>query len=104
MLRFAQRAEAAILTSMGTLCYQLSRYNEALTYHGEHHSVVKELGDRVAEGCAYGNLGIVHKALGNNNDAIKFHLLELAIASEVCMGEGGGGVLLQQDRWCFFQS
>lgn len=68
---------------MGTLCYQLSRYNEALTYHGEHLSIVKELGDRVAEGCAYGNLGIVHKALGNNNDAIKFHLLELAIASEV---------------------
>ena len=76
-------AEASVLTSMGTLCYQLSRYHEALHFHGEHLAIVKELEDRAAEGCAYGNLGIVHKALGHNDDAIKFHLLELTIAQEV---------------------
>uniref|UniRef100_A0A7N8XYU1 G protein signaling modulator 1b n=1 Tax=Mastacembelus armatus TaxID=205130 RepID=A0A7N8XYU1_9TELE len=38
--------------------------------------LVKELGDRAAQGRAYGNLGNTHYLLGNFVEAIKFHLLE----------------------------
>ena len=36
-------------------------------------SLVKELGDRAAQGRAYGNLGNTHYLLGNFVEAIKFH-------------------------------
>lgn len=35
--------------------------------------LVKELGDRAAQGRAYGNLGNTHYLLGNFVEAIKFH-------------------------------
>lgn len=35
--------------------------------------LVKELGDRAAQGRAYGNLGNTHYLLGNFMEAIKFH-------------------------------
>lgn len=35
--------------------------------------LVKELGDRAAQGRAYGNLGNTHYLLGNFLEAIKFH-------------------------------
>lgn len=36
-------------------------------------SLVKELGDRAAQGRAFGNLGNTHYLLGNFVEAIKFH-------------------------------
>ena len=35
--------------------------------------LVKELGDRAAQGRAFGNLGNTHYLLGNFVEAIKFH-------------------------------
>lgn len=36
-------------------------------------SLVKELGDRAAQGRAYGNLGNTHYLLGNFTEATTFH-------------------------------
>uniref|UniRef100_H3C026 G protein signaling modulator 1b n=1 Tax=Tetraodon nigroviridis TaxID=99883 RepID=H3C026_TETNG len=44
--------------------------------------LVKELGDRAAQGRAYGNLGNTHYLLGNFLEAIKFHRQRLSIAKE----------------------
>ena len=46
------------------LAFFLSRMNLCL---------VKELGDRAAQGRAFGNLGNTHYLLGNFVEAIKFH-------------------------------
>ncbi|KAG7253364.1 hypothetical protein CRUP_002107 [Coryphaenoides rupestris] len=44
--------------------------------------LVKELGDRAAQGRAFGNLGNTHYLLGNFVEAIKFHRQRLSIAKE----------------------
>ncbi|XP_068608601.1 G-protein-signaling modulator 1b [Brachionichthys hirsutus] len=44
--------------------------------------LVKELGDRAAQGRAYGNLGNTHYLLGDFVEAIKFHRQRLSIAKE----------------------
>ncbi|CAB1332774.1 unnamed protein product, partial [Coregonus sp. 'balchen'] len=44
--------------------------------------LVKELGDRAAQGRAFGNLGNTHYLLGNFLEAIKFHRQRLSIAKE----------------------
>lgn len=49
---------------MKLVCSCLCRMNLCL---------VKELGDRAAQGRAYGNLGNTHYLLGNFVEAIKFH-------------------------------
>ncbi|XP_015272595.1 PREDICTED: G-protein-signaling modulator 1 [Gekko japonicus] len=45
-------------------------------------SLVKELGDRAAQGRAYGNLGNTQYLLGNFSKAVAFHKERLAIAKE----------------------
>ncbi|XP_036382906.1 G-protein-signaling modulator 1 [Megalops cyprinoides] len=45
-------------------------------------SLVKELGDRAAQGRAFGNLGNTHYLLGNFVEAITFHRERLSIAKE----------------------
>ena len=47
-------------------------------------AIVRELGDRAAQGRACGNLGNTHYLLGNFETAIQFH-------TEVREEEGGGG-------------
>ncbi|NXC13473.1 GPSM1 protein, partial [Corythaeola cristata] len=70
---------------------------KASEYYERNLSLVKELGDRAAQGRAYGNLGNTQYLLGNFSEAIAFHkevrnlaslysriclLLRLAIAKE----------------------
>ncbi|XP_063066597.1 G-protein-signaling modulator 1b [Engraulis encrasicolus] len=54
----------------------------ATAYYEMNLSLVKELGDRAAQGRAFGNLGNTHYLLGNFVDAIKFHRERLSIAKE----------------------
>ncbi|KAJ8346879.1 hypothetical protein SKAU_G00282800 [Synaphobranchus kaupii] len=54
----------------------------ATTFYEMNLSLVKELGDRAAQGRAYGNLGNTHYLLGNFVEAINFHQERLAIAKE----------------------
>ncbi|XP_021563797.1 G-protein-signaling modulator 1 [Carlito syrichta] len=57
----------------------LSRASE---FYERNLSLVKELGDRAAQGRAYGNLGNTHYLLGNFTEATTFHKERLAIAKE----------------------
>ncbi|XP_006863873.1 PREDICTED: G-protein-signaling modulator 1 [Chrysochloris asiatica] len=54
----------------------------ASDFYEKNLSLVKELGDRAAQGRAYGNLGNTHYLLGNFTEAIAFHKERLAIAKE----------------------
>nr|XP_033818130.1 G-protein-signaling modulator 1 [Geotrypetes seraphini] len=55
---------------------------KATDFYERNLSLVKELGDRAAQGRAYGNLGNTHYLLGNFSQAIIFHNERLAIAKE----------------------
>lgn len=55
---------------------------KATDYYEMNLSLVKELGDRAAQGRAYGNLGNTQYLLGNFVEAIKFHRQRLSIAKE----------------------
>uniref|UniRef100_A0ACB8F168 G-protein-signaling modulator 1 n=2 Tax=Sphaerodactylus townsendi TaxID=933632 RepID=A0ACB8F168_9SAUR len=54
----------------------------ASAFYLRNLSLVKELGDRTAQGRAYGNLGNTQYLLGNFSKAIVFHKQRLAIAKE----------------------
>ncbi|XP_059894436.1 G-protein-signaling modulator 1b isoform X2 [Gadus macrocephalus] len=55
---------------------------KATGFYEKNLGLVKELGDRAAQGRAYGNLGNTHYLLGNFVEAIKFHRQRLSIAKE----------------------
>ncbi|XP_075434979.1 G-protein-signaling modulator 1 isoform X3 [Ascaphus truei] len=55
---------------------------KATEFYERNLALVKELGDRAAQGRAYGNLGNTHYLVGNFNEAITFHKERLAIAKE----------------------
>uniref|UniRef100_A0A8C6K5T8 G protein signaling modulator 1b n=1 Tax=Nothobranchius furzeri TaxID=105023 RepID=A0A8C6K5T8_NOTFU len=55
---------------------------KATDFYEMNLCLVKELGDRAAQGRAYGNLGNTHYLLGNFVEAIKFHRQRLSIAKE----------------------
>jgi len=54
----------------------------ASEFYERNLSLVKELGDRAAQGRAYGNLGNTHYLLGSFMEATAFHKERLAIAKE----------------------
>ena len=51
---------------------------------------MKELGDRVGEGAAYGNLGIDYHSLGDFQKAIEYHERNLRISNELGDRAGEG--------------
>ncbi|GCB63149.1 hypothetical protein scyTo_0007348 [Scyliorhinus torazame] len=55
---------------------------KASDYYGANLAIVKELGDRAAQGRAYGNLGNTYYLLGNFGNAVKSHQERLEIAKE----------------------
>ncbi|BHF80022.1 G-protein-signaling modulator 2 [Sparganum proliferum] len=55
---------------------------KAMACYEEYLKVVRELGDKPAEGRAYGNLGNTHHLLGNFKEAVEYHKKRLRIAKE----------------------
>ncbi|XP_053892720.1 G-protein-signaling modulator 2 isoform X2 [Malaclemys terrapin pileata] len=55
---------------------------KAADYYEENLTIVTELGDRAAQGRAYGNLGNTHYLLGNFRNAVIAHEQRLLIAKE----------------------
>uniref|UniRef100_A0AAV2JQI5 G-protein-signaling modulator 2 n=1 Tax=Knipowitschia caucasica TaxID=637954 RepID=A0AAV2JQI5_KNICA len=55
---------------------------KAAEYYEGNLAIVKELGDRAAQGRTYGNLGNTHYLLGNFRKAVFFHEQRLLIAKE----------------------
>lgn len=54
-------------------CRAVAHGCSALVFFRRNLSLVKELGDRAAQGRAYGNLGNTQYLLGNFSEAIAFH-------------------------------
>lgn len=61
-------------------------------FHRDHLSIAKELGDRIGEGNAYGNLGIVYNSLADFEQAIACHEKHLRVAKEMEDRTGEGRV------------
>uniref|UniRef100_A0AAY4APY0 G-protein-signaling modulator 2 n=1 Tax=Denticeps clupeoides TaxID=299321 RepID=A0AAY4APY0_9TELE len=55
---------------------------KAAEYYEANLAIVKELGDRAAQGRTYGNLGNTHYLLGNFREAVSSHEQRLLIAKE----------------------
>ena len=67
-----------------------SDFQKAINYHNQRLSIFKEVGDRVGEGRAYGNLGNAYRSLGKFQEAINYHNQDLSIAQEVGDRAGEG--------------
>jgi tetratricopeptide (TPR) repeat protein len=61
-----------------------------VAYHTQHLAIAKEMGDRVEEGGAYGNLGCAYDSQGDHAKVIEYHTQCLAIAKEVGDQAGEG--------------
>ncbi|XP_061097534.1 G-protein-signaling modulator 2 isoform X2 [Conger conger] len=60
----------------------MTSLRRAAEYYEANLSIVKELGDRAAQGRTYGNLGNTHYLLGNFRNAVASHEQRLLIAKE----------------------
>ncbi|KAL0966461.1 hypothetical protein UPYG_G00295560 [Umbra pygmaea] len=60
----------------------MTALRKAAEYYQGNLSIVKELGDRAAQGRTYGNLGNTHYLLGNFRNAVVSHEQRLQIAKE----------------------
>ncbi|XP_067046336.1 tetratricopeptide repeat protein 28-like [Acropora muricata] len=72
------------------------RLSKEIEYHEKHLKNAKEIGDRVTEGQAYGNLGIAYQSLGDYQKAIEYQEKRLKISKEIGdrAGEGRAHVFL----------
>lgn len=70
----------------------LKDFETAIDRHEHQLKIAKELGDRLREGRAYGNLGNVHYYLGDIKTAIDYHQRHLEIAKELGDRSGEGKV------------
>ena len=63
--------------------------------------IAKEIGDRVGEGNAYGNLGIAYDSLGDCQKTIQYHEKHFKIAKEIGdrVGEGNAHGNLSNAYW-----
>ena len=76
----AEKARAYCV--LGDDYFSLGDVQRALVYHKQHWSIVKKVGDRVAEKLACRNLGIDYRSLGDIQRAIEYHEQALSIATE----------------------
>ena len=65
-------------------------FRKAIEYHEKHLEIAIEVGHRVGEGNAYGNLGNAYQSLGDFRKAIEYHEKDLEIAIEVGGRDGEG--------------
>ena len=74
----------------------LGDFVKAIEYHKQCLGISKEVGNRMMEGAACGNLGNAYSSLGDLSQAIELHTQCLAIAQELGdrAGEGNAGYSL----------
>ncbi|KAL9954205.1 hypothetical protein ACROYT_G041709, partial [Oculina patagonica] len=82
--------EGGAYGNLGNAYQSLGDFEQAITYHNQHLSIAKELGDRAGEGSAYGNLGNAYQSLGDFKQAITYHKQHLSIAKELGDRAGEG--------------
>ena len=73
---------------------RLGDFKTTIDCHERQLNILKELGDRLGEGSAYGSRGHEHSSLGYFETAIKYHELHLKIAIEF------GNILEEEKAYC----
>ena len=63
--------------------FNVSDFEKALDYHQLELSATKDIGDKIREGRACGNVGLAYNSLGDFKKALEYHQLHLAIAKDV---------------------
>jgi tetratricopeptide (TPR) repeat protein len=72
-----------LLSSLGTLSYQISSYKKAIEYHEKALVIAKEIGDRRGEGYQRRNLGYGYNLLKQTGKSIENYQQALAIGKEI---------------------
>ena len=62
----------------------------SIEYHEKHVKIAIEIGDRVGEGRAYGNLRDAYQSLGDHPRAIEYHEKQMKIEIEIGDRTGEG--------------
>ena len=75
---------------LGKTYWRLGNHKTAINFYERGLKIVKEVGDRAAEGTVYGNLGIAYQSLGDLKRAIDCHRRHLKISKEVSDRTGEG--------------
>ena len=70
-------AEAAALTNLGVVCWQLGRHPAAIEHLERALALFQSLGDARGETRALGNLGVVHSSTGQLERSAAYHLRAL---------------------------
>jgi DNA-binding SARP family transcriptional activator/tetratricopeptide (TPR) repeat protein len=86
-------AEAGPRNSLGVICYEQRRYDEAITSYEESLAIYRECGNRERESSVLNNLGIVHWGQRRLDEAIGFFEQSLTIARELGDRVSEGGIL-----------
>ena len=71
----------------------LGEYHQAIEFYEQGLAIAREIGDRLGEGTALGNLGSAYCSLGEYRRAIEFYEQGLAIAREIGDRRGEGTTL-----------
>ena len=80
----------------------LGDYQKSIEYQEKHLKIAIEIGDRVGEGRAYGNLGVAAIPLYNYQKSIEYHEKRLKIAIEI--GDRGGEGRAYGNLGCAYSS
>ena len=94
--------------------FHVSDYKKALEYFKLHLSIAKDVGDKVQQASAYGNLGCVHYHLRDLKNAMKYHQQCLNLANDagdkrivlvrvhhsLWFGESYAGLLPAMSQYC----
>jgi tetratricopeptide (TPR) repeat protein len=89
----SRSAAARALLSLGRVCRELRRFEEAIDYSGQALAISREVGDRRGEGRTLNNLGLVSDELRRFEEAIDYYRQALAISREVGDRRGEGRTL-----------
>jgi|GEM_PF-6490749 len=70
------------LKQQGVASYYQGHYGLALGYYEESLALYRMLGDTVGQWACHNNIGLVHDDLGDQNQALQYHLKALELAKE----------------------
>ena len=84
---------ANLLSELGIAYSVLAETRRAIEFHEQALEIVRQIGDRHAEGVVVGNLGVAYADLGEPRRAIEFYEQQLEIALEIADRRGEATVL-----------
>ena len=74
---------STVYLTLGIAYNELGDYAKAIAYHTQNLAIAKEVGNRVGEGVAYGNLSNAYRLQGDFSKAIEYHTAERIITWEI---------------------